>query len=51
MRSAVSFLGSGVVYVLTNVVGRGIGLIGRGVIQGIGSAWDENRFRTKGRSQ
>jgi DNA-binding NarL/FixJ family response regulator len=51
LRSAVSFLGSGVVYVLTNVVGRGIGLIGRGVIQGIGSAWDENRFRTKGRSQ
>jgi DNA-binding NarL/FixJ family response regulator len=51
LRSAVSFLGSGVVYVLTNVVGRGIGLIGRGVLQGIGSAWDENRFRPKGRSQ
>jgi DNA-binding NarL/FixJ family response regulator len=51
LRSAVSFLGSGVVYVLTNVVGRGIGLIGRGVLQGIGSAWDENRFKTKGRSQ
>lgn len=51
LRSAVSFLGSGVVYVLTNVVGRGIGLIGRGVLQGIGSAWDENRYRAKGRSQ
>jgi DNA-binding NarL/FixJ family response regulator len=51
LRSAVSFLGSGVVYVLTNVVGRGIGLIGRGVLQGIGSAWDENRFKAKGRSQ
>jgi DNA-binding NarL/FixJ family response regulator len=51
LRSAVSFLGSGVVYVLTNVVGRGLGLIGRGVLQGIGSAWDENRFRPKGRSQ
>jgi DNA-binding NarL/FixJ family response regulator len=49
LRSAVSFLGSGVVYVLTNVVGRGIGLIGRGFLQGIGSAWDENRFRHKGR--
>jgi DNA-binding NarL/FixJ family response regulator len=51
LRSAVSFLGSGVVYILTNVVGRGIGLIGRGILQGIGSAWDENRFRPKGRSQ
>jgi DNA-binding NarL/FixJ family response regulator len=51
LRSAVSFLGSGVVYVLTHVVGRGIGLIGRGVLQGIGSAWDENRFKAKGRSQ
>jgi DNA-binding NarL/FixJ family response regulator len=51
LRTAVSFLGTGVVYVLTNVVGRGIGLIGRGVLQGIGSAWDENRFRPKGRSQ
>jgi hypothetical protein len=50
LRSAVAFLGSGVVYVLTNVVGRGIGLIGRGVLQGIGSARDENRFRPKGRS-
>jgi DNA-binding NarL/FixJ family response regulator len=51
LRSTLSFLGSGVVYVLTNVVGRGIGLIGRGVLQGIGSAWDENRFKAKGRSQ
>jgi DNA-binding NarL/FixJ family response regulator len=51
LRTAVSFLGTGVVYVLTNVVGRGIGLIGRGILQGIGSAWDENRFRPKGRSQ
>jgi DNA-binding NarL/FixJ family response regulator len=51
LRTAVSFLGTGVVYVLTNVIGRGIGLIGRGVLQGIGSAWDENRFRPKGRSQ
>jgi hypothetical protein len=29
--------------VLTNVIGRGIGLIGRGVVQGIGNAWQENR--------
>jgi hypothetical protein len=51
LRSAVLVLGSGVVYLLTNVVGRGIGLIGRGVLQGMGSAWDEKRFKPKGRSQ
>ena len=42
-RTLVSLLGSGVVYVLTEVVGRGIGLIGRGVLQGIGNAWQESR--------
>jgi DNA-binding NarL/FixJ family response regulator len=45
LRSAVAFIGSGIVYVLTNVVGRGIGLIGRGILQGIGSAWQDSRSR------
>ncbi len=45
LRSAVAFIGSGIVYVLTNVVGRGIGLIGKGIIQGIGSAWQDKRSR------
>ncbi len=43
LRSALSFIGTGVVYVLTEVVGRGIGLIGRGIVKGIGSAWQERR--------
>ncbi|MGQ9872474.1 DUF3685 domain-containing protein [Leptodesmis sp.] len=47
MRSAVSFLGSGVVYILTEVIGRGIGLIGRGIIKGIGSALQDSRFSRK----
>jgi hypothetical protein len=35
-----------VVYVLTEIIGRGIGLIGRGVIKGIGNIWQEsNRHR------
>lgn len=38
LRAAVSFLGSGVVYVLTQVIGRAIGLIGRGILQGIGGS-------------
>lgn len=48
VRSTVSFLGSGVVYVLTEVIGRGIGLIGRGIIKGIGSALQDTRFSRKG---
>ena len=43
VRSALSILGSGVVYVLTEVVGRGIGLVGRGIVKGIGNAWQEKR--------
>jgi CheY-like chemotaxis protein len=47
LRSAAAFIGSGIVYVLTNIVGRGIGLIGRGILQGIGSAWQDSRPRKK----
>ncbi len=38
LRTATAFVGSGIVYVLTDIVGRGIGLIGRGIIKGIGTA-------------
>lgn len=44
LRSMVSFLGSGVVYVLTQVVGRAIGLIGRGIIDGVGNSWQDSKF-------
>ncbi|MEA5520965.1 DUF3685 domain-containing protein [Limnoraphis robusta] len=47
VRSTISFLGSGVVYLLTQVVGRGIGLIGRGILQGIGNSLQENRVNKK----
>jgi hypothetical protein len=36
LRTVTGFFGSGVVYVLTEIIGRGIGLIGRGVMKGIG---------------
>jgi DNA-binding NarL/FixJ family response regulator len=45
LRSVVSLVGNGVVYVLTEVIGRGIGLVGKGVLKGIGNAWQDNRFR------
>jgi DNA-binding NarL/FixJ family response regulator len=44
IRASVAFLGSGVVYILTQVIGRAIGLVGRGVIQGIGTTLQETRF-------
>ncbi|ERN39803.1 response regulator receiver protein [Rubidibacter lacunae KORDI 51-2] len=43
LRAIVSFIGSGAVYVLREVLGRGIGLIGRGIISGIGSALQDVR--------
>ena len=47
LRSVVSLVGSGVVYVLTEVLGRGLGLIGRGIFQGMGSVWREDKKRRK----
>jgi len=38
LRAIVSVLGTGLVYVLTQVIGRGLGLIGRGVLEGLGQA-------------
>ncbi|MTJ14017.1 DUF3685 domain-containing protein [Anabaena sp. UHCC 0187] len=37
IQSLVGFLGNGIVFVLTQVIGKGLGLIGRGILQGIGS--------------
>ncbi|NJS10212.1 MAG: DUF3685 domain-containing protein [Microcoleus sp. CSU_2_2] len=48
VRAVISLLGTGVVYVLTQVIGRGIGLIGRGVIQGIGNSLQDGKFGKNG---
>jgi DNA-binding NarL/FixJ family response regulator len=46
LKSATTFIGSGIVYLLTEIIGRGIGLIGRGIIKGVGNIWQEsNRIR------
>ncbi|MGL5941012.1 MAG: DUF3685 domain-containing protein [Waterburya sp.] len=37
VRQFISLAGSAVVFVLTQVIGKGLGLIGKGIIQGIGS--------------
>lgn len=38
VRAVVAWVGKGVVYLLTQVIGRGLGLIGRGILQGIGQS-------------
>ncbi|MEO1446258.1 MAG: DUF3685 domain-containing protein, partial [Cyanobacteria bacterium J06635_11] len=43
LRTAISLVGSSVVYVLTEVLGRGIGLVGRGILKGVGSAWQDTK--------
>ncbi len=48
LRATVAWVGSGVVYVLTQVLGKGIGLIVRGVLQGVGNSLQETRFGKNG---
>lgn len=48
MRAVILLLGAGIVYILTEVIGRGIGLVGRGIIQGIGNSLQDTKFRKNG---
>lgn len=47
LRSAISLVGTSVVYVLTEVLGRGIGLVGRGILKGVGSAWQDTKGKQR----
>jgi DNA-binding NarL/FixJ family response regulator len=47
LKSATTFMGSSIVYLLTEIIGRGIGLIGRGIIKGIGNIWQESNRNRK----
>ncbi|MEM8502806.1 MAG: DUF3685 domain-containing protein [Cyanobacteria bacterium P01_D01_bin.1] len=47
LRTAISLIGNGVVYVLTEVLGRGLGLVGRGIFQGMGSAWKDTKGKQR----
>lgn len=46
LQATVTFLGRGVVFVLTQIIGRSIGLVGRGVLQGVGYVKGEVRSRS-----
>jgi hypothetical protein len=39
LKSATTFIGGSIVYLLTEIIVWGIGLIGRGVIKGVGNIW------------
>jgi DNA-binding NarL/FixJ family response regulator len=46
LKSVATLIGNVAVYLMTEIIGRGIGLIGRGAIKGIGNIWQEsNRNR------
>ncbi|PZO46363.1 MAG: DUF3685 domain-containing protein, partial [Phormidesmis priestleyi] len=51
LRTAFSIFGSSVVYVLTEVLGRGIGLVGRGILKGVGSAWQDTKGKPRNRQK
>jgi DNA-binding NarL/FixJ family response regulator len=53
LRSLLAFTGSGIVFILTQIIGRGLGLIGRGILQGIGSVslTEKNLRRNSDRSK
>ncbi|YAI82066.1 MAG: DUF3685 domain-containing protein [cyanobacterium endosymbiont of Rhopalodia sterrenbergii] len=44
LRSMVRLIGNGLVYLLTQVIGRGLGLIVRGIMQGISNSLQETRY-------
>ncbi len=49
LKSLLAIVGSGIVFLLTKIVGRGLGLIGRGILQGIGSvSLTEKNFKRNG---
>ncbi|TVQ55319.1 MAG: DUF3685 domain-containing protein [Spirulina sp. DLM2.Bin59] len=47
VRNLIAWLGEGVVYLLTQVIGRGLGLIGRGIAQGLGNSLPRSSDRPK----
>lgn len=47
LRSVLGLLGTSLVFTLTQVIGKGIGLIGKGIIQGLGSTVKDSKSRKK----
>ncbi|MDJ0658750.1 MAG: DUF3685 domain-containing protein [Crocosphaera sp.] len=47
LRALVGTVGKGLVYILTQVIGRGIGLVGKGILQGVGNSLSERDYQRK----
>ncbi len=47
VRAVIASVGNALIYFLTQVIGRGIGLIGKGIIQGVGNTINETRYGNK----
>ena len=47
LQSILGFLGTSLVFTLTQIIGKGIGLIGKGIIQGLGSTVRETKSSKK----
>ncbi len=47
LRSVLGLLGNSLVFTLTQIIGKGIGLIGKGIIQGLGSAVRDTKSSNK----
>ncbi len=50
LRTITAFIGRGIVYLLKNILGRGIGLVGSGILQGIGASFGSDG-KLKNRNQ
>lgn len=48
LQALVGSVGQVLIYVLTHIIGRGIGLVARGVLQGIGNSWSDSRLSGNG---
>lgn len=48
LQALVASVGQVLIYVLTHIIGRGIGLVARGVLQGIGNSWSDSRLSGNG---
>lgn len=47
IQAFLSYIGQGIVYLLTQIVGRGLGLIVKGIVQGMGNTITDLRFPSK----
>ncbi|MBP0039827.1 MAG: DUF3685 domain-containing protein [Roseofilum sp. SBFL] len=48
LQALVGSVGQVLIYILTHIIGRGIGLVARGVLQGIGNSWSDSRLSGNG---